>query len=183
MTHDGCHATLNGRRTAMSVVVVIGLLTTACTSSTPDGSAPTSSPSHSRAVAVAGRYGVQPWTLPRCANRFRLRLHRAALQAVLDAAVEQDGLPGVTATVLVAGGGAWSGAAGTADGVHPVKVRSEFSIASITKTVIAAEIMRLSEQGKLRLSDPVSAAPSAGLPLRHQRGHHREPALHGERYP
>ena len=78
-----------------------------------------------------------------------------ALQAVLDAAVKQ-GLPGVTATVLVADGGAWSGAAGTADGVHPVKVRSQFAIASITKTVIAAEIMRLSEQGKLRLSDPVS---------------------------
>jgi D-alanyl-D-alanine carboxypeptidase len=40
--------------------------------------------------------------------------------------------------------------------VHPVKVRSQFGIASITKMVIAAEIMRLSEEGKLRLSDPVS---------------------------
>ena len=80
----------------------------------------------------------------------------AALQAVLDGAV-QDVLPGVTATVLVAGHGAWSGAAGTADGVHQVKVSSQFGIASITKTVIAAEIMRLSEQGLLRLSDPVSA--------------------------
>ena len=80
----------------------------------------------------------------------------AALQAVLDAAV-QDLLPGVTATVLVAGHGAWSGAAGTTEGVHQVKVSSQFGIASITKTVIAAEIMRLSEQGLLRLSDPVSA--------------------------
>ncbi|MGH2597478.1 MAG: serine hydrolase domain-containing protein [Actinomycetota bacterium] len=78
-----------------------------------------------------------------------------ALQAILDAAVKQ-GLPGVTATVLVADGGAWSGAAGTADGVHPMQPRSQFSIASITKTVIAAEIMRLSERGLLRLSDPVS---------------------------
>jgi D-alanyl-D-alanine carboxypeptidase len=40
--------------------------------------------------------------------------------------------------------------------VHPVEVRSQFGIASITKTVIAAEIMRLSEKGLLRLSDPVS---------------------------
>jgi D-alanyl-D-alanine carboxypeptidase len=78
-----------------------------------------------------------------------------ALQAILDAAIKQ-GLPGVSATVLVAHGGSWSGAAGTADGVHPVKIRSEFTIASITKTVIAAEVMRLSEQRKLRLSDPVS---------------------------
>jgi D-alanyl-D-alanine carboxypeptidase len=66
------------------------------------------------------------------------------------------GLPGVTATVLAADGQAWSGAAGTADGVHPVEVNSQFSIASITKTVIASEVMRLSEEGLLRLSDPVS---------------------------
>jgi len=78
-----------------------------------------------------------------------------ALQAVLDDAVEQ-GMPGVTATVLVADGGAWSGAAGTADGVHPVKVRSQFAIASLTKTVIAAEIMKLSEEGSLRLRDLAS---------------------------
>jgi len=78
-----------------------------------------------------------------------------ALQAVLDAAVK-DGLPGITATVLVANGKAWSGAAGTADGVHPVQVRSHFAIASVTKTVIAAEVMRLSEQGSLSLSDPVA---------------------------
>ena len=67
-----------------------------------------------------------------------------------------NGLPGVTATVLVADGGAWSGAAGTADGVNPMQVRSQFAIASLTKTVIAAEIMWLSEQGLLHLSDPVS---------------------------
>jgi D-alanyl-D-alanine carboxypeptidase len=78
-----------------------------------------------------------------------------ALQAVLDVAVE-EGLPGVTATVLAAEGGAWSGAAGTADGVHPVEVGSQFAIASITKTVVAAEVMRLSEEGLLRLGDPVS---------------------------
>jgi D-alanyl-D-alanine carboxypeptidase len=58
--------------------------------------------------------------------------------------------------VLAADGRAWSGAAGTADGVHPVEARSQFNIASITKTVIATEIMRLSEKGLLRLSDPVS---------------------------
>lgn len=78
-----------------------------------------------------------------------------ALQAVLDAAIK-GGLPGVTATVLAVDGGAWSGAAGTADGLHPVEARSQFAIASLTKTVIAAEVMRLSEQGSLRLSDPVS---------------------------
>jgi D-alanyl-D-alanine carboxypeptidase len=79
----------------------------------------------------------------------------SALQAILDAAVT-DGLPGVSATVLAADRGVWSGAAGTADGLNPMQVRSQFAIASITKTVIAAEIMWLSEQGLLHLNDPVS---------------------------
>jgi D-alanyl-D-alanine carboxypeptidase len=86
----------------------------------------------------------------------------AALQAVLDKAV-REGLPGVTASILVAGRGAWTGAAGTSDGVQPMEVASQFGIASTTKTVIAAEIMWLAEQGLLRLDDPVSAYLPAEL--------------------
>jgi CubicO group peptidase (beta-lactamase class C family) len=152
MTHESFHTALHGRRTAISVVVVVGLLTGACTSSTQAGSSPTPSPSPSPSpVGVA--YTLEHF--PEVPTGSLPDSTTGALQAILDAAVKQ-GLPGVSATVLVADGGAWSGAAGTADGVHPVKVRSQFAIASITKTVIAAEIMRLSEEGKLRLSDPVS---------------------------
>jgi D-alanyl-D-alanine carboxypeptidase len=154
MTH-GFRSALHEPRIAMSVVAVVGLLTSACTSSTQGGASSTPSPSPSLSpspVGVAYTLGHFPDVPTGSLSDSTAR----ALQAVLDAAVKQDGLPGVTATVLVADGGAWSGAAGTADGVHPVKVRSEFAIASITKTVIAAEIMRLSEQGKLRLSDPLS---------------------------
>jgi D-alanyl-D-alanine carboxypeptidase len=79
----------------------------------------------------------------------------AKLQATLDAAVEH-GLPSMTATVLAAGRGTWSGVAGTADGAHPVVARSQYGIGSVSKTVIAAEIMWLSERGKLGLDDPVS---------------------------
>ena len=76
-----------------------------------------------------------------------------ALQAVLDSAV-RHGLPGVSATVLVAGRGTWTGVAGMADDEHPVEPSAVFGIASITKTMVAAEIMRLSEAGRLRLDDP-----------------------------
>src|SRR6266849_8119209 len=127
------------RTTFVAVVVVVGLLASACAASSPRvdvtytlghfPAVPTGSFSHSTA---------------------------GALQAVLDAAIDPGGLPGITATVLAADGGAWSGAAGTADGVHPVEVRAQFGIASITKTVIAAEVMRLSEKALLRLSDLVS---------------------------
>src|SRR5260370_20207317 len=126
------------RRTAVFLVVVVGLLTSACASS--------SSP-----VAVTYTLGHFP-AVP--TGSFS-QSTAGALHGVLDGAVKQ-GLPGIRASVLTAGGRAWSGVAGTADGAHPVEVRSQFGIASITKTVIAAEIMRLSEKGLLRLSDPVS---------------------------
>jgi len=126
------------RPTALLLVVVVGLLTSACaSSSTPR-----------MATYTLGQFPAVP------TGSFS-HSTVGSLEAVLDAAVKQ-GLPGIAATVLTADGRAWSGAAGTADGVHPVEVRSQFGIASITKTVIAAEIMRLSEKGLLRLSDPVS---------------------------
>ncbi len=77
------------------------------------------------------------------------------LQAILDSAVD-DGLPSISATVMAADRGIWSGVAGTADGTHPVEIGSQFAIASLTKTVIAAQVMSLSEAGLLRLSDQVS---------------------------
>ncbi len=126
-------------REFLSAVVVVGLLTGACGSS--------SSP-------VARTYTLGHF--PNVPTGSFSQSTRGALQAVLNAAIDPGGLPGITATVLAADGEAWSGAASTADGVHPVEVRSQFSIASLTKTVIAAEVMRLSEKGLLRLSDPVS---------------------------
>jgi CubicO group peptidase (beta-lactamase class C family) len=129
---------LYGRRAVASGLVVLGLLTSACAHSSP--------PVH--ATYTLGHFPAVP------TGSFS-DFTAGTLQKVLDAAVKQ-GLPGITATVLAADGQAWSGAAGTADGMHPVEVRSQFGIASITKTVIAAEIMRLSERGLLRLNDPVS---------------------------
>ena len=134
----------------VSGVWLIAVILTACDGAATVSSAPTPASTSPPAEAThsLGHFpDVPTGSLPDSTT--------GALQAVLDTAVEQ-GLPGVTATVLVADGGAWSGAAGTADGVHPVKVRSQFAIASITKTVLAAEVMRLSEEGSLRLSDPVS---------------------------
>jgi D-alanyl-D-alanine carboxypeptidase len=59
---------------------------------------------------------------------------------------------GVAATVMSADG-TWSGAAGKADGVQDVEVDSQFAIASITKTVIAAQVMQMVEAGELGLDD------------------------------
>ena len=79
----------------------------------------------------------------------------AKLQTVLDQSAP-NAVPGITATVLVAGVGAWTGAAGTTDGTTPMERSAQFGIASISKTVIAAEVLSLVESGALRLDDPVA---------------------------
>jgi D-alanyl-D-alanine carboxypeptidase len=169
----GFGGTMGRPRGAVALLVVIGLLSGACTGSTPASAGPTSTPVPATEAPVQATASVAPspslavpaYALGHFPAAPRNQLPDATarvLQATLDAAVK-GGLPGITATVLVAGVGSWSGAAGTADGVRPVEVRSQFAIASLTKTVIAAEIMWLAEQGKLRLSDPVADHLPAGF--------------------
>ncbi len=136
--HDGIRTALHGRRIALSAAVVVGLLTSACGSSSP----------------VARTYTLGHF--PDVPTGSFSQSTVSALQADLNAAINPGGLPGISATVMTADGRLWTGAAGTAGGVHPIEVRSQFAIASLTKTVLAAEVMRLSEKGLLRLSDPVS---------------------------
>lgn len=62
---------------------------------------------------------------------------------------------GMTATVMTADG-TWSGAVGTADKVRDMRPDDQLAIASITKTVIAAQVMQLVEAGELALDDPAS---------------------------
>lgn len=52
--------------------------------------------------------------------------------------------------------GTWSGATGKADGVRDVTVNTQFSIASTTKAVTAAQVMQLVETGALGLDDPAA---------------------------
>jgi CubicO group peptidase (beta-lactamase class C family) len=78
-----------------------------------------------------------------------------ALQAALDAVVEEGTFLGVTAAVIVADRGGWAGAAGSADGV-PLTPDSPTPTHSSGKTVVAAEVLRLAEDGMLDLDDPAS---------------------------
>ena len=82
---------------------------------------------------------------------------RAALQAVLDAAVTRPGNPilGLTAAV-VSPAGSWAGAAGVDGAVAPLVPDSTFDIASVTKTVTAAEVVSLAQAGRIDLDEPAS---------------------------
>jgi D-alanyl-D-alanine carboxypeptidase len=73
----------------------------------------------------------------------------AELQEVLDASANGDGL---TAT-LITPEGTWSGATGFAAGDRAMVPNDQMSIASITKTLVAAQVMLLVEAGELALED------------------------------
>jgi D-alanyl-D-alanine carboxypeptidase len=60
---------------------------------------------------------------------------------------------GMAATVM-SPDGTWSGAVGKADGVRDVRVNDQFAIASVTKPVVAAQVMQMVEAGELALDDP-----------------------------
>jgi D-alanyl-D-alanine carboxypeptidase len=102
----------------------------------------------------------------------------ADLAAELLSIIEDAAGPaGVSATVMSARG-TWSGATGKADGVRDVTIYDQFSIASTTKAVTAAQVMQLVEAGVLDL-DGLAAdhLPSDldfdtnGATIRHLLGH------------
>jgi CubicO group peptidase (beta-lactamase class C family) len=73
----------------------------------------------------------------------------------LDATVDKGTFAGVAAAVIVADHGSWTGAAGAADGI-PLTPDSRNLTHSSAKTIIAAQVLRLAEDGKLSLDDRAS---------------------------
>jgi D-alanyl-D-alanine carboxypeptidase len=67
-------------------------------------------------------------------------------------------IPGIAATVILADGRTWTGVAGDAVAATHAKVTPEtpFAIGSVTKTFTAALILRLADQGRLTIDDPLS---------------------------
>lgn len=78
----------------------------------------------------------------------------ASLEAVLDEAVQR--FRGVTAAVIVADSGSWSGAAGVDDEGNPMIIDTQLLIASVGKTVTAAQVLRLVDEGRIGLDDPAA---------------------------
>jgi D-alanyl-D-alanine carboxypeptidase len=76
----------------------------------------------------------------------------AEFQAALN---DMAGGAGMSATVM-SRDGTWSGATGKADGVRDVRINDQFAIGSVTKSVIAAQVMQMIEAGELDLDDPAT---------------------------
>ncbi|MFI6507085.1 serine hydrolase domain-containing protein [Streptosporangium sp. NPDC050855] len=82
----------------------------------------------------------------------------ASLQARLDRLTGEDGLPGALAHVRDRRGGDVTTVSGTAErgtGRPMVGADGRFRIGSMTKPVMAVTVMRLVEQGRIRLNVPV----------------------------
>jgi D-alanyl-D-alanine carboxypeptidase len=79
------------------------------------------------------------------------------LQKSLHQTVEDTGVPGASAAVVFADGSEWTGNAGAAvlRPRRPMTSRTALPFASVTKVAVATLTMRLVEQGKLTLDDPI----------------------------
>lgn len=77
------------------------------------------------------------------------------LQAIIDEWARQPGHEGVSASVVFPNGSQWTGVAGRS-GNAPLKPNDLISIGSITKTMTAAVILQLVDEGRLTLDDPLS---------------------------
>lgn len=79
----------------------------------------------------------------------------ARLQGVLDTAIQAGPFAGITAAVIVADRGAWAGASGSAGGM-PITPESRRPTHSSAKRIVAAQVLRLAEDGRVGLDDPAS---------------------------
>lgn len=106
-------------------------------------------------LTVAGCGGSDPEPADRAA---RSSVVERALNEELRTKVEETGIPGAVASVVFADGSQWSGAAGDAvlTPRQPMTVDTSVPFDSITKVATAAAALRLVEQDRLSLDDPVA---------------------------
>ncbi len=82
----------------------------------------------------------------------------ARLQSALDVTIAKTsvrGKHGVSASVIVPGMSQWEGSAGESYSGVPMTNAMQFEIASNTKTMVATLILKLQEEGKLSINDPL----------------------------
>jgi D-alanyl-D-alanine carboxypeptidase len=114
---------------------------------TPPGTAPTPEPAAPSANAALAR----------------------RLSAALVRYRERQAIPGISVTMIFADGTTWTDAAGFSvlRDASEVTEETEFPAASMSKTFVAAAVLRLVEDGRIRLDEPVGARlPALGLDRR-----------------
>lgn len=110
------------------------------------------------AVALAGQSAAAARSATACSGAPVTRAEAIRLAGALDDARRASGTPGVAAAIAACGRIVWSGASGHSDraGDIPITPRTMFVLASVSKLFVATVAMRLAEQGRLRLDDPIA---------------------------
>jgi D-alanyl-D-alanine carboxypeptidase len=78
-----------------------------------------------------------------------------SLQQALQRGRTNQNIVGAAAAVVLPGYGLWLGTSGYSYGQVPIRPQTRFEFASITKSFVAAAILRLAEEGRLSLDDTV----------------------------
>jgi D-alanyl-D-alanine carboxypeptidase len=95
----------------------------------------------------------------------------STLSTTLDSLRTAIGAVGASAAIVFPDGRIWTGISGDAWSGRPVVRQTAFDIGSITKPFTAALILRLAQEGRLVIDDPVSKwvsdVPAAGVTIRH----------------
>lgn len=100
-------------------------------------------------------------SLTNCKSSYNIRtINTLDFQQEFDSQVNEN-MPGILVSIITRDKNnyiEWSGASGLADVKNGVKLLPDqtFRIASVTKTFVATTILRLWEDGKLKLEDPIS---------------------------
>ena len=137
---------------ALALVVALAGCTSSAGSPAPAASV---EPSVAATASATPRASAAAFPIAAFADIREGRVSDAAAAAFQAALREMAGGGGMAATVMTAEG-TWSGATGKADGVRDIGVDDQFAIASVTKSVIAAQVMQLVEAGELALDDPAA---------------------------
>ena len=126
-----------------ALVVVSGLMLSACSSLDESGANKAATPTTAAVSRPAAPEGQLPEAL------------QAELQAALGSVMAEYDVPGAAAGVWVPGEGSWTTAAGLADikGNIPVTTDMVWPIRSVTKSYTVSLILQLADEGKLSLDD------------------------------
>jgi D-alanyl-D-alanine carboxypeptidase len=111
----------------------------------------------SLAAACGGGGSGPPSSNPTAARGEPPATSTAALQGLLDAWASAPVHMGVSAAVVRSDASLWSGASGLARTGEALRPDHQIAVGSITKTVSAALVLQLSQEGRLRLDDTVGS--------------------------
>ena len=79
-----------------------------------------------------------------------------SLQRALQKARVNQNITGASAAAVLPQRALWLGTSGRSHGTVPIRPQTRFEIGSVTKTFVAVTVLRLVEEGRLGLDDPIS---------------------------